>query len=345
MRKTLIITLILSILLFGGCTKKEDSIKEIKIGISLYRSDDAFITSIKDYIVKAAKEREIKDNVKITLDVLDASGQQSIQNDQVDGFISQKYNVICVNMADRTAAAVIIDKAKAADIPVVFFNREPVAEDMERWEKLYYVGAAAGQSGVIQGEIIYKLFSANPERVDKNGDGIIQYVMLEGELGHQDSLLRTEYSVRTLITMGVEVEKLANDSAAWKRSLGKEKMSSWLNDFGNSIEVVFSNNDEMALGAIEAMKDYGYTFSVDDNIIVVGIDATVAGLEAVKNGQMYATVFNDAYGQGKGIFEIAYSYVTTGNADTEVEGFDGKYLFTNYEEVTLSNVDKFEERK
>lgn len=118
--------------------------------------------------------------MKVNLDIQDAKGSQNTQNDQVERFISLGCDVMCINPVDRTAASVIIDKAMAADIPVVFFNRQPVEEDMDRWDQLYYVEAAAKESAVLQGSIVVDHYRENPESLDLNGDGVVSYVLLEG---------------------------------------------------------------------------------------------------------------------------------------------------------------------
>ncbi|MFR9190574.1 MAG: substrate-binding domain-containing protein, partial [Anaerotruncus massiliensis (ex Togo et al. 2019)] len=254
-RTALLLSAALCLTLFsGGCSDSDDSqnpdLRQIKIGMTVYRQDDTFISTLSGYFLETAKARESRDKVKISVNVMDGKGNQGIQNDQVDKFLSQGYDVICVNEVDRTAASVIIDKAKSANIPIVFFNREPVEEDMQRWDRAYYVGAIASESGVLQGRIVSNLFNQNPELVDRNGDGKIQYVMLEGEPGHQDAAIRTEYSIKTVTGAGISVEKLANDTANWQRAQASAKMGQWLKDeeIGPRIEVVFSNNDDMALG-------------------------------------------------------------------------------------------------
>ena len=103
--------------------------------------------------------------------------------------INDGCNVLCVNLADRTEPSEIIDAAKEKDIPIIFFNREPVEEDMRRWDKLYYVGGKAKQSGELQGELAADFIKVNPQ-ADRNNDGKIQYVILEGEMGHQDAIIR-----------------------------------------------------------------------------------------------------------------------------------------------------------
>jgi methyl-galactoside transport system substrate-binding protein len=328
------------LLFLSGCGGSQASQPKLKIGVSLYQADDSFVNYLNEYLQTAAKEKEQLDDIKITLNVVDAAGTQSVQNDQVDKFISLGYDVICVNMVDRTAAAVIIDKAKFANIPVVFFNREPVAEDMQRWQRAYYVGGKATQSGEIQGEILAEFFLYNRWKVDRNGDNIMQYVMLEGEPGHQDTLLRTEHSIKTVtVQYGIRVEKLANDTANWQRSQGKEKMSAWLSEFGDKIEVVFSNNDTMALGAIDALQENGYNLPGSEKcVIVAGIDAIEPALNAIKEGSLYATVLNDAKSQAQGIIDIACSEALTGIAESDITGFDGKYLLLDYRKITRESL-------
>lgn len=318
-----------------------NNVKEIKIGITLYKQDDAFVSLITKNIEEIAKDNEGKVNYKITTDVEDAKGSSINQNNQVDRFVSQNYNVICVNLVDRTAAATIIDKARAANIPIVFFNREPVEEDMERWNKLFYVGAKAEQSGEMQANIILDAYKKNPGSVDKNGDGKIQYVMLEGEPGHQDSLIRTEFCIKTLTKNGIELEKLADDTANWQNSQATTKMTQWINTFGDKIEVIFSNNDDMALGAINALDNS----NIINKPLVVGIDGLPKALEAVKSGKMIGTIINDAQRQANAIFNIAYTIATNGNINS-IDGLEkGKYVRTSHTEVTAENVDNYLESK
>ena len=254
----------------------------------------------------------------------------------MDKFLSQGYDVICVNEVDRTAASVIIDKAKSANIPIVFFNREPVEEDMQRWDRAYYVGAIASESGVLQGRIVSNLFNQNPELVDRNGDGKIQYVMLEGEPGHQDAAIRTEYSIKTVTGAGISVEKLANDTANWQRAQASAKMGQWLKDeeIGPRIEVVFSNNDDMALGAIDAYRAAG----IEDLPVIVGIDATPPAREAIKEGTLTGTVLNDAKGQAEAIFELAYALSTGRDVKEAVPRLEGQYVWLPHRTITIGNV-------
>ena len=212
-------------------------------------------------------------------------------------------------------------------------------EDLERWTRLYYVGAQAFESGIMQGELAAEAFLTD-QSLDKNGDGIFQYVVLEGEAGHQDAIVRTEYSVSTMIDSGVEVEKLGYAIANWNRAQAQTKMAQLMSQFGDSIELVIANNDDMALGAIDALKASDLT--KDEWPAVIGIDGTDVGLEAVKNKEMIGTVYNDKEGQADAMLNLAYE-LSTGGDLSDLNLIDGKYIRLPYARVTCDDVDSYME--
>ena len=204
----------------GGHEEKKTS---LRIGVLLYRGDDTFIGTLRNSMEQAAKEYEKETGVRVTLDVRDAKRNQLTQNSQVERMIDLGCDVLCVNMVDRSAASGVIDQAMESDIPIVFFNREPVAEDMNRWEKLYYVGADAKESAVLEGQILVDAYRKNPSTLDRNGDGVVSYVLLEGETNHQDSLIRTEWSIETLKDGGVPIEKITGGCDRCHRAGGDRR--------------------------------------------------------------------------------------------------------------------------
>jgi methyl-galactoside transport system substrate-binding protein len=279
---------------------------------------------------------------KATLEIVDSQNAQPTQNDQIDQFLAKKMGAILVNPVDRTAAAAIIDKAKAKNTPVVFFNREPMPDDMKKWDKVYYVGAKAEQSGSMQGQIAVDYFKAHPKAY-KSNDKTIHYIMLKGEPGHQDAELRTKYSVQAITDAGLKVDKLAEDSAYWDRPKAVEKMKTFLAKFGDKIDLVLANNDDMALGAIEALRQEGYnTGNAAKYIPVVGVDATAPALQALEQGTLLGTVLNDAKNQGKATFDLGLA-LASGKAasSTSWKLTDGKYVWVPYAKVTKDNYKQF----
>lgn len=316
---------------------EEEDLNDIKIGISVYEQDDIFISSIISNIENITKEKRSEGSYSITLNVEDAKSNQYNQNEQVDMFIDQGYDVMCINLVDRRSAATIINKAKNANIPVIFFNREPVEEDMNMWNKVYYVGAQAEQSGMMQGDIVIEKYKNNPSDVDKNGDGKIQYVMLEGEQGHQDASIRTEYSIKRLVDNGIKVEKLGSEVANWSRTEASEKVDRWIEKYNDKVELIISNNDDMALGAIDVLNKS----KIKNNMpLIVGVDGIKDALKAIDNGEMTGTVISDAYKQGKAIFDTALRVSSESILDKD-NGIDARYIRIPHVIVTKENVGEY----
>ena len=294
MKMKKILALLLSALmvmsLFAGCGKKADDNKggdgdKGTIGVCIYKFDDAFMTTYRNNLESILKEKGYK------VSVVDGNNDQAKQNEQIDTFITQGVKALIINPVMTSAADAIIDKVKKADIPTVLINREPTADQMAAYEKLVYVGCDAAQSGTFQGELI--LDTAN--KGDINGDGKVSYIMIQGDPENIDAQLRTEYSVKALKDAGVEVEELDLQRGDWDRNKGQEICQNDLAKFGDQIEVVFCNNDDMAIGALQSIQAAGRT--VNKDIYLVGVDALDAALNEVEKGNMTGTVLNDAVGQ------------------------------------------------
>lgn len=324
------------ILALGGFflqqTRREEQKEKttLRIGVALYRGDDPFINNLRLKLEEKAKRYEIATGIKIVMEMADPKDNQNTQNSQVDRFLSLGYDAICVNMVDRSAASYVINKAMDADIPVVFFNREPVEEDMKRWERLYYVGEDAKESAVLQGNILLDAYREAPGSLDLDGNGRVSYVLLEGESSHQDSLIRTEWSVQTLKNGGVPLEKLTGGIANWDRSQAAALMDQWLEEYPEEIELVICNNDEMALGAADSLERSGSVRQVK----VVGIDGTPQGIEGLKTGKLFGTVICDSEEYADVIFEIAAAEALGQNVQEKVELKDGKYYQCGQKAVT-----------
>ena len=330
MKKIIVLFLMLTVLsavVFAGGSRDSGL---PGIGAAIYRFDDTFMSYVRNTIEENAVG-------KAQLTMVDSQNAQPVQNDQVDQFITKKMKAIAINPVDRTAAGTILDKAKAANIPVVFFNREPFPEDMKKWDKVYYIGAKAEQSGTMQGEIAVEWWKAN-----KPAGTVLKYIMLKGEPGHQDAELRTEYSIKAVRDAGIQVQLLAEDTAMWQRPTAVEKMDAFWSRFGDQIDMVFCNNDDMALGVIESLRKAGF-FTGGRYLPVLGVDATAPALQALSEGTLLGTVLNDAKNQGKATFDIAYALATGANpANAGWTVSDGKYVWVPYQKVTKDNFRNFQ---
>lgn len=322
---------------FTGCQKKEKNFNEtLRVGVVTYTQDDPFINAMTQELKDNLKSKE-NDNFRIIVSEKNGDDSQRDQDEVVEEMIDAGCDIMCVNLVDRTAPGKIIKLARQNNIPIIFFNREPVKEDLMQWNKLYYVGCDAEQSGVMQGQIAADYIKAN-KNVDKNNDGKIQYVLLEGEAGHQDAISRTDSSVKTIINNGINLEKLSYQFADWNRGRAENRTTQLINQYGNNIEMIISNNDEMALGAVEAYKKSGY--GEDEWPIICGIDGLNDALIAVKEGQMQGTVYNDKEDQSMEIAKLVVD-IFKGN-DLKKHNLDsGKYYVSQYKKVDINNVDDF----
>ena len=312
---------------------------EVLVGACIYKFDDTFMTGVRNNM------KAEMDKIGGELEITDSQNRQPLQNDQVDAYIAKGANVVIVNPVDRTAALPLMEKAKAAGIPIVFINREPEAEVMQAYDKIWYDGAKAEESGTQSGELIVDYFKKNAG-ADKNKDGKIQYIMLRGEQGHQDAVLRTEYSIKAMKDGGFELEELGSDTANWDKVQATDKMKGFISAVGiERIEAVLANNDDMALGAIEALKAEGYNMGDPAKYIpVVGVDATAPALEAMSKGEMLGTVLNDAANQGKAAVQVAVAAAMGKEVNKETTGYevtDGKYIWVPYRKVTSENYKEF----
>ncbi|MEA5050162.1 MAG: galactose ABC transporter substrate-binding protein [Oscillospiraceae bacterium] len=313
MKKILALALVLllcfGLVACGSKTTEAEGPKTYKVGVCIYKFDDNFMTYYREELQKYFKTLET-DTAKYEVTVVDGKGDMAEQTNQVDTFIAQGVDVLIVNLVQSSSAATITEKAKAADIPVVYINREPSEADMKGWDKICYVGADASQSGTFQGEIVLEL----PDKGDVNGDGVVSYVMIMGDPENIDAQLRTEYSIKALTDAGVKVEKLFEQRGDWDQAKGQELAATALAQFGDKIDVIFCNNDGMALGAYQAIVAAGRTVGTD--IYLLGVDDIPEADEMVKNGTMTGTVLNDHVGQSHAAVDAAIRYINGEANDT-----------------------------
>lgn len=303
----------------------------VKVGVTIYKYDDNFMS-----LMRKALETEASTHKTAELLMNDSQNNQSEQNNQVDVLIAKGVKSLAINLVDPAAAATIIEKAKGANIPVVFFNKDPGEAALATYDKAFYVGADPKQSGEIQGDLIAKTWKENPNW-DLNKDGVIDYVLLKGEPGHPDAEARTKFVIEKLNANGVKTNKLQEDTGMWDAAQGKDKMQAWLSGpNGKNIEVVIANNDGMAMGAVEAMKSTG-------NVLpTFGVDALPEALQLIKSDVMKGTVLNDGENQAKAVYALAVDLANgkdpKANSAIKLEGNNVRIPYVG---VDKTNLDQF----
>ena len=316
MKKILALVMALLVVMVCGVATAEQAAP--KIGIAIYQFADNFMTLYRTELVRYLTEDCGIPAENIT--VMDGKNDQAEQTNQIDGFIADNVDVMILNLVQSTSAATVVQKADAAGIPVVFINREPSEEDMKLSDKICYVGADARQSGTFQGEII----AETENHGDFNGNGVVDYVMIMGDPENVDAKYRTEFSIKALEDAGLKTNELYKQRGDWDQTKGQELAATALTQFGNDVDVIFCNNDAMALGAYQAIVDAGRP--VGEDIYLVGVDALDEVQEMVKEGKVTGTVLNDHIGQSHTAADAA---IKAANGET-LE----KYYWVDYVKVT-----------
>lgn len=313
---SLILTVVFASVLVVGCGSKDTDGEGTKIGVLIYKFDDTYISSVRQALEELD---ENDDNVELIMQ--DGQDNQGMQNDQLDNLISQGVSALLVNIVDIGATQNVLDKAKEADIPVVFFNREPDSELLKTYDKARFVGTQPEEAGIIQGEMMAELFE--DDKYDRNGDGTIQYVLLHGGLDNPEAVARSEYSVKTMNEKGIETEELAMQVAEWDSEKAKSALDGWLARDEENIELVIANNDGMASGAISALQAAGYNKDDESKFIpVYGVDATEEAKVLIEDGAMSGTVMQDGVGMAKAVFALGKN---AANGKDFLDGTDYKF--------------------
>ena len=298
-------------------------IEDMTVGVFYYTYSDTYISSVRTALDESLKA------AGIDFQDYDANSNQTTQNEQIDTAISTGANLLIVNIVTSgsvDASQAIVDKAQAAGIPVIFFNRAVESDEEEgkvlgSYDKCAFVGTDAPEAGHMQGDMIGKYLVENFDAVDLNGDGSISYAMFMGQLGNVEAIYRTQYAVedanKVLTEAGkaelqyfdssnkdcYQVDQDGNWSATAANNYMNTNLSQYNKENNNMIELIICNNDGMAEGAISALNDKGYNLGdgTSTTIPVFGVDATDAAKQLIADGKMTGTIKQDAEGMAEAI--------------------------------------------
>lgn len=317
---------------------------DTKVAVFYYTYGDAYISS-----VRAALDAEL-DASGLAYQDYDSNGSQTTQTEQVQTAIASGATILVVNLVDSgsdDAAQNIIDQAAAKDIPVIFFNRSVSESVITGYDKAAFVGTDYEEAGHMQGQLVGEYLVEHYDEVDLNGDGVISYVMLKGEEANAEAIARTQFGQEDADAILVENGKpalafydsnnsnkyLLDQSGQWSSAAAVDLLGTALSQYngtnGNMIELVISNNDDMALGAITALQNVGYNLGDGSSttIPIFGVDATEAGKAAIANGTMTGTIKQDALGMANAIATIAGNYAS---GNETFEGVTPEYVVGNW---------------
>ena len=298
------------------------------VAVFYYTYGDTYISSVRSALDAAL------DGAGVAYQDYDSNNSQTTQTEQIDTAIAQGAKVLVVNQVDTGSDDTtknIIEKAQAAGIPVIFFNRSVSEEVVSAYDKAVFVGTDYEMAGHMQGEMIGNYLVENYDTVDLNGDGVISYVMFKGQEGNAEADARTQFGVEDADKVLAEAGKeplsfydsnnsdkyLVDKDGAWSAAAATDYLQTAMSQYSeannNMIELVIANNDEMAIGSVTALQNAGYNKEGATVIPVFGVDATDAAKDAIAAGSMIGTIKQDAEGMANTIAQIAQNF--QGGAD------------------------------
>src|SRR5690606_7111745 len=275
------------------------------IGVTMLSLQNEFVVNVADAIEKKAKEHGVR-NI-----IVDADRSALKQVEQVDSFIAQKVDTIILNPCEVEASSPAVEKAKAAGIPIVNVNSETNAVP----------DAFVGSDDVEAGRIAMRYIA---EKLNGSGNVLIMH----GYMG-QAAQIQRDKGAKEIIEANPGLKLLAEQSAQWDRSKAMSLTENWIQSYGSQMNAIFAHNDEMGMGAIKALTEAG----LKDKVIVVSIDAIPDALQAVKKGNLDATVFQNAVEQGGQALETALKLVRGESTESQV--------LIPFHLVTSDNIDEY----
>lgn len=290
------------------------------IGVSMALFDDNFLTVLRNAMIDYAGTLD-----GVDIQVEDARNDVGRQLNQIQNFIASGVDAIIVNPVDTDATVAMTQAAAQAGIPLVYVNRQPVNVD-DLPENQAFIASDEIEAGTLQGEEVCRLL-----REQGKEDGATA-VLLMGELANQAARARTEGVKNVVATDECSfIQIVAEQTGNWMRTEGQDLVTNWLSA-GIEFDAIFSNNDEMAIGAIQALRSAGRD---PQEVVIAGSDATQDALAAMKAGDLDVTVFQDARGQGQGAVDAALALARGESVDRKV--------YIPYALVTPENLAEFEQ--
>ncbi|MDS0525957.1 galactose ABC transporter substrate-binding protein [Clostridium sp. SHJSY1] len=285
------------------------AVRPLNVGVLLYSFDDIFLSLIKKNLEDIQRENESQ----INFTFFDAKSNSAIQLENVDRVIQGNYDFLVLSMF--TVKKDVIDdsliRLKQKNIPVIFLaSNIPQTNSFITNNKAFILNTDPIEQGTMQGKLIVDEWNLNKKSMDKNKDDILQYILIKGRTDSIYTTTRSKYSIDAINNSGIKTQELVSVVSDWSRELAKNTISSLFLKYGNKIEAIIANNDAMAIGAIEALQQYGYNKGDKSKTIpVFGIDAIPEAKDLIKKGYMAGSIFQDPQPIAKAIYDVGRNLV------------------------------------
>lgn len=280
-----------------------------------------------DYIILLQKNFEdIQKNnpEKVVFTFYNANFNQSTQNVDIENALNKGIDLILLDAVNLIEIREVINKIAEYNVPVVVFNRVPFSMDViKSYKRAFYLGTDSVQGGTLQGKMIVDAWNNYKQLIDKNKDDVLQYILLIGEKLNKTSMDRSAYSISTIQEANIKTEELAAPILNWDAESAENVVGSLFLRYGDKIEAIISNDDSMAIGAVQALQKYGHNKGDKLNsIAVVGVDGVPEAKELVSKGFMLGTAAQNTTDIANAIYTVGMNLVYDRNP---VEGISIPY--------------------
>jgi methyl-galactoside transport system substrate-binding protein len=294
-------------------------VKPAKVSVFLLDFTDDFISEIRQNLEEVQKENP----GKVEYTFYDGKTNQTIQDEELDKVLQEGTDLILLNIVDRAYAKNVIDRIKEHNIPVILFNREPLTPvPIQSYNRALYIGTDATTAGALQGKMLIDAWNTSKKYIDKNGDNIMQYYMLQGESDNTEAIQRTRYSIATIEKAGIKTQQVSLSICNWSEDVAYNATKSVFDKYDGQIEVIISNDDTMAVGAIKLLQEYGYNKGDKSKTIpVIGVDVTPAAQELIEKQYMLGSVYQDARGYAEAMYTCGLNMI---KRNSPIEGTEYK---------------------
>ncbi|AWK50185.1 galactose ABC transporter substrate-binding protein [Clostridium beijerinckii] len=292
------------------CLSTNSARKVNNVGVIFFKLDDPYMSLVKQGLDNIQKENE--STVKFTY--FDGMDNEAIKDVALDSMFKDNFDLLLIDLVneDENEVLDIVTRAKQRNIPLILFNFElsTIPEGVTYYDKVIFIATDSKKSGILQGNIIVDKWRAKKDIIDKNRDNKLQYIMLKGDPESKATNYRTNYSILTINNAGIETEEVSSNVYNWDRELAKLNVDSLFLRYGNKIEVIISNNDAMAIGAIEALQKYGYNKGDNTKSIpVFGIDGIPEAKDLISKDIMAGTVIQDPNELAQALYTVGMNLV------------------------------------
>lgn len=311
------------------------------IAVFIDNANALYISHLKKCLEEI--ERENINKVKFTF--FDGKDNQTVQNESIEKALMQNFDLFIIGVISQNLKDVesTLRRVMEKNIPIIL-NPDPVQEIInfvEPYRKFAVIGGDFQQSGTMEGNILVNDWKTSKTAMDKNQDGVLQYVMLKGRIGSPLTYLRTKHSVLALNDAGIKTEELASVNCEWMEECAKNSIESMFLKYGNKIEAIISNNDAMAIGAVKALQKYGYNSGNSEKVIsVVGIDGMPEAKEFIQKGFMQGTVIVEPCDLAEALYAIGLNLIA-GKPPVKDTSYKvdatGYTVHLNYKEYKINN--------